>query len=312
VGLVGNGNCATAEVIGGVSGQAVTAPLWKICTSDRLHVGRFGKNPRVAAVDFERDRVAVEDGPVFIYDGSTDQRTTLADSGAYESLCSTSFSPGGRYLFAVAQPKSLVPERVAVWEVESGRLLHRLRVNDEFAGFPAVSRDEQHLAAAWGKQAHLFDLATGREIKTAPLPSFTQWLRLDPGSNEFVLRTRIGRTRLDASLSVVQRWAGWRMQPIEDGASLAFFLSGERRLATLELTQDGHVVYTPEGRYAASGSPPDHLHRFEPSSGRVTRLTRMPGMNDVVAVRNAFRQPPAAPRAVHPHPSVLHLTRGSR
>ena len=46
VGLVGRGDCATAEVIGEGSRREGTTVLWKVCASDRLHVGRFGRHPR--------------------------------------------------------------------------------------------------------------------------------------------------------------------------------------------------------------------------------------------------------------------------
>jgi len=273
-GLVSRSRCAHAQLLEPSSEPAnrtaARSSLWKVCAAKTVVVNRFGRDPIVQAVDFPRERVAMKDGPLYVIDAKSGKRTELASTAGQSALRSTAFSPRGRYVTAVMAPKSLAPEAVGVWDAASGKLLHRLRVHKEFGGFPQVSRNEQRLVVVFGKQAHSFELPSGKKLKSVPLPGWALGLRYDPRLDLFEVPTQVGWQLLDADLKPAARWEGWRASPSYDGAQLRLLASGDSLLATLELTFSGHVIYTPRGSFAASGPPPQHVHLIYPKNGRTT------------------------------------------
>ncbi len=181
------------------------------------------------------------------------------------------FSPDGRYALSGSNDKTL-----KLWEVATGRLIRTFEGHKGNVRSVAFSPDGRNaLSGSWDETLKLWDVATGRLIRTIESEYFEKvgWYKELVGHSWDVYSVAFspgGHYALSGSL-------GLKLWEVSTGKEIRTF--GRYALGCLGLkiwegsTGEGHrgevfsVAFSPDGRYALSGSGDKTLKLWEVSTG---------------------------------------------
>jgi roadblock/LC7 domain-containing protein len=159
-------------------------------------------------------------------EGARARLGTLRQRGANALQC-LAFSPDGKLLAGGGPNTSLI-----LWDVATGREVHRLTTEDMGALACAFAPDGNLLAASTGRTIHLWDPATGQEVRSFKGDELSQALAFAPD----------GKLLASAESGAIRLWG------LGTGNSL-------RRLAGSQ-EEIHQLLFSPDGKVLATGGSP--------------------------------------------------------
>ena len=188
---------------------------------------------------------------------------------------SVAFSPDGRYALSGSHDSTL-----KLWEVSTGRLIQTFEGHKRNVTSVAFSPDGRNaLSGSWDGTLKLWEVATGRLIRTIEPEYFEKvgWDKELEGHSWEVYSVAFspdGHYALSGSL-------GLKLGEVSTGKEIRTFGRYALSVVGLKLwegsTGEGHrsevlsVAFSPDGRYALSGSRDKTLKLWEVATGRLIR-----------------------------------------
>ncbi|MFN3649946.1 MAG: WD40 repeat domain-containing protein [Armatimonadota bacterium] len=204
--------------------------------------------------------VAVQDGPLDLWDLRTGQRRARLQAAQNPIPNSLAFSPDGATLVS-----GMGDGAILVWDVASGSKKHTLRGDGLAVEAVAVSPNNGILRASALSGVRQWDLAAGRELPEIPIAS-------DGGTTlPVVLSARgtvLAAVGLDHSIRV------WHLAA---GKPRALTLKGHTQLVS-------KLAFTPDGKILVSGGQDDQIRVWDTATGRPLPLKSKAGFIGDVAI----------------------------
>jgi WD40 repeat protein len=227
-----------------------TLKLWEVATGRELETLR-GHTDAVITSALSRDgRYALSSGSdrdrtIRLWDLASGRELRIFQA-IPETIDGLAFSPDGRLALSGGSGENLV----RLWDVASGTQLRSFAGHTSIVAAVAFSPDgTQALSGAWDKTMMLWEVATGRPLRTYHAPD---WL-------EAVAFSADGRSILaGTSDNLVTLW------DVQSGLMVRTFTGKALPVYT--------VSFAPDGRSAFANGKESALKRWDLASGAVTRL----------------------------------------